>query len=103
MNKMADKETIYTTPDPKSQYADTPNACAQDYDSTDSNLPYSLRNCKFATYSTNTMKNLKNKENEIDDKVKIDTPPLTPMYPVLIPPMLTTNMMAPPTTISHIH
>ena len=75
-NKINDKVTINNPPDPKAPVADTPNASAQDAGSTDSYLPYSLRNHKFASYSTNTMKNQKKKETKIDDKVTIDTPPV---------------------------
>ena len=59
INNMADKEIIYTSPAPDSIDADTPNAIAQYSGSTDSNSPYSLRNHKFAPYSTNTMKTKK--------------------------------------------
>ena len=74
---MADKDTINTSPDhdvPDAPDADTPNDSAQDAGFADFNSPYSLRNHKFAPYSTNTMKNQENKENKIDDKVTINTP-----------------------------
>ena len=61
--------------EPNSPNSDTPNYSAQYAVSADSYLPYSLRNCKFAPCSPNTMKNQKNKENKIDDKVAIDTNP----------------------------
>ena len=54
---MDDNDTIDTTPAPDTPDADTPNAAAQYSGSTDSSSPYSLRNRKFAPYSTNTMKN----------------------------------------------
>ena len=62
INNMADKDTVDTTPAPKSPNADTPAAAAQYIFSTDSNSPYSWRNIKFAPYSTNTMKNPKKKK-----------------------------------------
>ena len=39
----------------------TPNASAQYAGSTDSNSPYSSRNCKLAPYSATTTKNQKKK------------------------------------------
>ena len=57
INNMDYTDTIETTPAPDSTDSDTLNAAAQYAGSTDSNSPYSLRNCKFALYSTNTMKN----------------------------------------------
>ena len=65
---MADKDTIKTTTDPYSPGADNLNAAAQDSGSTDSNSPYSLRNCKIPPYPTTNMKNHKKKETKIDDK-----------------------------------
>ena len=55
-NKTDDKVTIDTTPAPGTTSADTNNASTQDDVSTDSNPTYSLRNCKFAPYSTTTTK-----------------------------------------------
>ena len=66
--KIDDKVTIDITISPDTPGADNCNASAQDAGSTDSNSPYSLRNRKFAPYSTNTMKNQKKKENKIDNK-----------------------------------
>ena len=74
-NKIGDNNTIDITPAPDATGDDTPNASALDSGSTDSNNPYSLRNCKFAPYSTTTMKNQKNKENKIDDKDTFGPPP----------------------------
>ena len=76
-NNIDDKVTIDTTPVTKSTGKDTPNASAQYSGSTDSYLPYSLRNHKFVPYSTNTMKNQKKKENKIDDKKTINPSPAT--------------------------
>ena len=56
-NKIDDKVTIGTTPFPKATGTDTPNVFAQYDGSTDSYLPYSLINHKFASHSTNIMKN----------------------------------------------
>ena len=64
-----------TPPDLDTSGADTPNSPAQYDGSTNSYLPYSLRNRKFSPYSTNTMKNQKKKENKIDEKVTVDTVP----------------------------
>ena len=72
---MAYKDTINTTPDPGAPNADNPDTSAQDSGSGDSSSPYSLRNFKYAPYSTNTMKNQKKKEKKIYDKVIFDTFP----------------------------
>ena len=74
-NKLDDKVTIETLPAPDAPITDTHNDYAKDSVSTNSYIPYSLINCKFAPYSTNTMKNQKKKENKIDDKVSNDTIP----------------------------
>ena len=55
-NNIDDKVTIDTIPAPDATESDTPNSYEQDSVSADSYLPYSLRNCKFAPYSFNTMK-----------------------------------------------
>ena len=46
INKMADNNKISATSDPDAPDADNPNSLSQDSGSTDSNSPYSLRNCK---------------------------------------------------------
>ena len=90
-----------TAPVPGSPSADTLNASSQYYGSTDSNAPYSLRNHKIPPYSTTTMKNQKKKENKVDDKDTFETL-LPPTHPVLIPPMISPNTLAPLTPIPHI-
>ena len=77
-NNMADKDTIDTTPVPKAPDTNTPDFAAQYAGSTESNYPYSLENCKFSPYSTKYHENQKKRENKIDDKVKMDTPPPCP-------------------------
>ena len=54
----------------------TPNASAEYSGSTDSYLPYWLRNCKFSPYFTNTKENQKKKEKKSDDNVTIHTSPI---------------------------
>ena len=102
INNIYDKDTIDSTPAPDAPYSDNPNYAAQDYVSTNSNSPYSLRKRKFAPYSINTMKIQKKKENKIVGNVTTNTPlPLT--HPTLIPPILSPNILDPTTPISHIH
>ena len=74
---MAHKDIIDTTPEPDAPRADTPDTVAQDAGSNDSNSPYLLINRKFAPYSTNTMKTRKIWKIKIDNKVTIDTFPVT--------------------------
>ena len=74
-NKIEDKETFDTPSYPDAPDADTTNASTQNTGFTDSFLPYSSRNCKFTSYSTNTTKNQKKREMKIDDKVTINTNP----------------------------
>ena len=54
---MADKDTINTTPVPKAPDTNTPEFAAQYAGSTNSYLPYLLKNLKLSPYSTNTTKN----------------------------------------------
>ena len=72
--KIDNKVTIDTNPAPNAPGDDTPNISYQDDGSIDSNYPYSLRNRKFAPYSTNTIKNQKKEENKIDDKDTFENP-----------------------------
>ena len=75
LKKIDDKVTIEPPPSPDAPDTNTINASAQDNGSTNSFLPYSSRNCKFTSYSTNTTKNQKKREMKIDDKVTINTNP----------------------------
>ena len=102
IKSMAYKDTINTTPDPGAPNADNPDTSAQDSGSGDSSSPYSLRNCKYAPYSTNTMKNQKNKEKKIYDTNTFETP-LTSEKPMLILLMLLPKILSPQTHISLIH
>ena len=58
-NKIDDKVTIGTTPDPDATSAYTPNASTQDYVSTVSNSKYSLRNANLPPTSPPRQKNRK--------------------------------------------
>ena len=105
INNMADKDTIGKNPSPGAPDADNLNAAAQYDGFTDSDSPYLLINRIFPPYSTNTMKNQKKRE-KIDDKVTIYAPPPPPLpltYLILIPPIITLNIMVPTTPISYIH
>ena len=78
IKNMADKYTVDDAPYPKSPDApndDTSDSAAQDAGPTNSNSPNSLRNRKFAPYSTNTMKTRKRRERKLMIKLQ-STPPL---------------------------
>ena len=60
-NKLDYTVTIDTPPSSDTTDTDTHNVYSQYYGHNDSNLPHSLRNRKFTTFSTITMKNHKKK------------------------------------------
>ena len=62
IKNMADKDVIDTTPPHEAPVAYTLDAADQYSGSTDSKSVYSLRNCKFSPYSTNTMETRKTRK-----------------------------------------
>ena len=102
IKNMYDKETFDTKPVPDVPDSDTPESAAQHAGSTDSNYPYSLRNCTPPPTPPTQPKTIKISWRKLMIKLQ-SNPPLPPTHLTLIPLMLPPKIMAPPTPFSHIH